>query len=130
MAISPLSPPSSLALAVFRYQFERNRPYGAYCRLRRCSPENATHWSEVPALPTAAFKEADLTTVPPERVAVVYVTSDPEPRTLCQNIPVDPSHVADVYVSQPLAGARLDRAYFQLKLDDSGTLDATLRPVG
>ncbi len=58
--------------------------------------------------------------------SVAYVTTDPEPRTLCQSFPVDPAHVADVFVSQPMADARLDRVYFQLKLDDSGTLDATL----
>ncbi|WP_028065475.1 hypothetical protein [Solirubrobacter soli] len=58
--------------------------------------------------------------------SVAYVTADPEPRTLCQSFPVDPSHVADVFVSQPMGDARLDRVYFQLALADSGTLDATL----
>jgi hypothetical protein len=57
---------------------------------------------------------------------VAYVTTDPEPRTLCQSFPVDPSHVVDVFVSLPMAGARLDRVYFQLALNDSGTVDATL----
>ena len=57
---------------------------------------------------------------------VAYVTTDPEPRTLCQSFPVDPSHVADVFVLLPMAGARLDRVYFLLKLDDNGTVDATL----
>jgi hypothetical protein len=58
--------------------------------------------------------------------SVAYVTTDQEPRTLCQSFPVDPSHVVDVFVSQPMGGARLDRAYFLLKLDDNGTLDVTL----
>jgi outer membrane biosynthesis protein TonB len=57
---------------------------------------------------------------------VAYVTTDPEPRTLCQTFPVEPSRVVDVFVSQPMAGARLDRAYFLLQLNDNGTLDATL----
>ena len=51
-----------LALAVFRHQFERNRPYGAYCRLRGRTLDTVTDWTQVPALPTAAFKEADQST--------------------------------------------------------------------
>jgi hypothetical protein len=64
-----------LALAVFAYQFAHNRPYAAYCRARRKSPETVTHWQQVPALPTAAFKEADLTTVAPDEVTITYLTS-------------------------------------------------------
>lgn len=64
-----------LALAVFAYQFERNRPYAAYCSMRGATPAGVRGWEEIPALPTAAFKEADLTTVAPEEVRVVYSTS-------------------------------------------------------
>jgi hypothetical protein len=64
-----------LALAVFAYQFERNRPYGAVCRARGKTPESVTDWREVPALSTDAFKAADLTTVPSQEVRVVYLTS-------------------------------------------------------
>lgn len=64
-----------LALAVFAYQFARNHPYAAYCRARRKSPETVTHWHQIPALPTAAFKEAALTTVAPDQVKVTYLTS-------------------------------------------------------
>lgn len=64
-----------LALAVFAFQFEHNRPYSAFCRSRRKSPDTVTHWQQVPALPTAAFKEADLTTVAPGSVGVIYLTS-------------------------------------------------------
>jgi hypothetical protein len=64
-----------LALSVFAFQFERNRPYAAFCRARRKNPEAVTDWREIPALPTAAFKEAELTTVPPEQVTVTYLTS-------------------------------------------------------
>ncbi len=58
--------------------------------------------------------------------SVAYVTTDQEPRSLCQRFPVDPSRVVDVFVRQPMGGARLDRAYFELRRDDSGTLDVTL----
>lgn len=64
-----------LALEVFAYQFERNRPYRAYCSARGRNPESVGLWQEIPALGTAAFKEADLTTVPPEGVRTVYHTS-------------------------------------------------------
>lgn len=64
-----------LALAVFAYQYGRNRPYAAYCRARGKTPESIADWREIPALPTDAFKAADLTTVPPEEARVVYVTS-------------------------------------------------------
>lgn len=64
-----------LALAVFAHQFAGNAPYAAYCRARRRTPERISDWREVPALPTNAFKEADLTTAPPEQVGVVYITS-------------------------------------------------------
>ncbi|HTE19895.1 MAG TPA: hypothetical protein VK689_16140 [Armatimonadota bacterium] len=74
-AILPDAEFNRLALEVFAYQFARNRPYGAYCRARSRAPDTVSHWREVPALPTAAFKEAELTTVPTDEVRVVYQTS-------------------------------------------------------
>lgn len=64
-----------LARASFAYQFEQNQPYAAFCRARGKTPETVAHWSEIPAIPTAAFKEIDLTTVAPEQVRVTYFTS-------------------------------------------------------
>lgn len=64
-----------LALAVFAYQWERNRPYQSYCRARGATPESVADWTQVPAVPTDAFKVADLTTVPPDEVRVTYLTS-------------------------------------------------------
>lgn len=74
---APLDDPAfnRLALAVFAHQFERNLPYQAFCRGRGAVPEAVGHWMAVPALPTDAFKWADLTTVPPDRVTVRYETS-------------------------------------------------------
>src|SRR6476646_5583832 len=74
---APLPEPEfdGLAREVFAYQFTRNAPYQAYCRARGRTPDTVASWREAPALPTAAFKEADLTTVPPEAVRVVYTTS-------------------------------------------------------
>jgi hypothetical protein len=64
-----------LALAVFAYQWERNLPFQRYCRARGRTPNGVQDWREVPALPTAAFKEVDLTTVAANAARVVYVTS-------------------------------------------------------
>src|SRR6185437_4657332 len=35
-------------------------PYAAYCRSRGRLPETIAHWLEIPAVPTAAFKEVHL----------------------------------------------------------------------
>lgn len=49
-----------LARSVFAWQFERNRPYAAYCRRRGLTPDSVGHWSAIPAVPTAAFREVEL----------------------------------------------------------------------
>lgn len=64
-----------LALEVFAHQFAKNRPYNAYCRNRGAEPAGITCWREIPAVPTAAFKEADLTTCAAHEIQVVYRTS-------------------------------------------------------
>lgn len=65
----------ALARRVFAYQFERNRPYRAYCEARGRTPESVRRFSEIPAVPTAAFKELPLTTFPPEEATAVFETS-------------------------------------------------------
>jgi hypothetical protein len=49
-----------LARAVFELQFEGCNPYRAFCERRGKTPANTAHWIEIPAVPTSAFKEADL----------------------------------------------------------------------
>lgn len=49
-----------LARAVFAHQFACNRPYRLFCERRGASPETVGHWSEIPAVPTDAFKAAAL----------------------------------------------------------------------
>jgi Acyl-protein synthetase, LuxE len=48
------------ALAVFRFQYERNEPYRRFCDRRGRDPERVRDWREIPAVPVAAFKHADL----------------------------------------------------------------------
>ncbi len=64
-----------LALAVFRHQFEQNEPYRRYCERRGVSPDSLSDWSDVPAVPTAAFKEAALICGGPGAAEAVFRTS-------------------------------------------------------
>ncbi len=59
-----------LALRVFRACFEAVPPYAAYCRARDRTPSAVEHWTEIPAVPTAAFKALRLSAPgkPAERV--------------------------------------------------------------
>ncbi len=59
---------NALALQVFAYQFEHNLPYQHFCSARSHTPDTVTRWQDIPAVPTVAFKELDLTCGPPEKI--------------------------------------------------------------
>lgn len=59
---------NELALAVFAYQFEHNPSYQRFCLTRDHTPATLTRWQDIPAVPTVAFKELDLTCGPPEKI--------------------------------------------------------------
>jgi hypothetical protein len=62
-----------LALQLFALQFEHNAAYRRFCEARDARPDRVTRWTEIPAAPTSAFKEFDLTCLPPaERTAVFH----------------------------------------------------------
>lgn len=63
------------ALALFRYQFEFNRAYQAYCRARGKTPRLVKGWCDIPAVPIDAFKEVTLSCSDPEHAAAVFMTS-------------------------------------------------------
>jgi hypothetical protein len=65
----------SLALAIFRHQFALNRPYRRYCESLGQNPRNVRHRKQIPAVPTTAFKDADLTTIPPRQRTAVFHSS-------------------------------------------------------
>lgn len=65
----------ALARDVFAYQFATNPIYAAYCRRRGVAPDTLDHWTAVPALPTAAFKEARLVSGDAAAADVVFRTS-------------------------------------------------------
>jgi hypothetical protein len=64
-----------IALRAFEFQFSRNAPYAAYCRRRESTPDTVDHWSAIPAVPTAAFKEVALAAGDPAAAEAVFRTS-------------------------------------------------------
>ncbi|MBI4513394.1 MAG: long-chain fatty acid--CoA ligase [Gemmatimonadetes bacterium] len=66
---------NALALQAFRHQFERNEPYRRFCERRGIVPERVERWEDVPAVPTAAFKEAALVCGPGDAAQAVFRTS-------------------------------------------------------
>jgi acyl-CoA synthetase (AMP-forming)/AMP-acid ligase II len=63
----------ALALELFGLQFNHNPAYHAFCQNRGVNPDDINHWQDIPALPTAAFKEFEISSLPPhERTTVFY----------------------------------------------------------
>src|SRR5947199_9462955 len=56
------------ALRVFAHQFEHNAPYRAFCTRRGVTPATVARWEDVPAVPSASFRQVDLAFGPPEAV--------------------------------------------------------------
>ena len=62
-----------LALELFALQFKHNAPYRRLCEARGRRPGTVLHWTAIPAVPTSAFKEFELSCLPAaERTAVFY----------------------------------------------------------
>ena len=64
-----------LALTLFTLQFENVPTYRALCALRKKFPETIRHSSEIPAMPTSAFKELDLSSIAPDERTKVFHSS-------------------------------------------------------
>jgi len=64
-----------LAQRVFAYQFQRNGPYAAFCERRGLTPADITHWTDIPSVPTAAFKEVALVAGSAGEAEAVFRTS-------------------------------------------------------
>ena len=68
-----------LALALYSLQYEHNAPYQRFCQRRRISPASVTDWRQIPCVPTSAFKELELTSLPaPERTGVFHSSGTSE----------------------------------------------------
>jgi hypothetical protein len=53
-----------LALELFAFQRESVPIYRALCEGRKATPETTRHWSQIPPLPTRAFKEYEVCSIP------------------------------------------------------------------
>jgi hypothetical protein len=72
---------ASLALALFRLQFRHNAAYRKLVEARGIAPEKVNSWQDIPAAPTSAFKELELTSLAPdERTAVFFSSGTTEQR--------------------------------------------------
>jgi len=66
---------SELALELFTLQFENNPAYRKICEARGLTPGVVEHWTQIPAVPTSAFKELELSCIPPEERTNVFHSS-------------------------------------------------------
>jgi hypothetical protein len=66
---------SELALELFALQFKNNFAYRKICEMRKLTPEIVEHWTQVPAVPTAAFKGLELTSLAPDERTLVFHSS-------------------------------------------------------
>jgi hypothetical protein len=72
---------AALALELFALQFRHNAAYRKICEARRLTPQTVSDWTQIPAVPTAAFKELELTSLAPaERTAVFHSSGTTEQR--------------------------------------------------
>jgi len=66
---------SNLALELFALQFKQNPAYQKICVTRNLTPETVKDWTQIPAVPTRAFKELELTSIPPQARTAVFHSS-------------------------------------------------------
>ena len=66
---------SKLAVELFALQFKHNSVYRKICEARKLTPQTVEHWTQIPAVPTAAFKELELTSLAPHERAAVFHSS-------------------------------------------------------
>lgn len=72
---------ASLACELFALQFDQVASYRRLCEVRQVAPGTLTDWRQIPAIPTAAFKELELTSlVPAERTTVFHSSGTTEQR--------------------------------------------------
>ena len=64
-----------LALELFGLQFKHNLAYQKICTARGLTPQGVEQWTQIPAVPTAAFKALELTSLPPEARTAVFHSS-------------------------------------------------------
>ena len=66
---------SQLAIELFALQFKHNPAYHKICAARKLSPETIGQWTQIPAVPTATFKELELSCIPAAERTTVFHSS-------------------------------------------------------
>jgi hypothetical protein len=66
---------NGLALELFGLQFKYNPAYRRICEAKASTPRNVRHWTQAPFLPTAAFKELELSCLSAEERTAVFHSS-------------------------------------------------------
>jgi hypothetical protein len=64
-----------LALELFSLQYRTVLPYQRYCDRLGRTPDRISNWTEIPTVPTAAFREFDLTSLPEGERSVTFHSS-------------------------------------------------------
>jgi hypothetical protein len=65
----------ALALELFQLQFQHNAAYRRLCEARGLTPKKVSSWQDIPAVPTSAFKELELTSLAPEERTTYFFSS-------------------------------------------------------
>jgi hypothetical protein len=66
---------SELAGELFALQVQNNAAYGRICQARGMMPETVRSWREIPCVPTGAFKELELSSIPAAARTAVFHSS-------------------------------------------------------
>ena len=64
-----------LALALFAFQREAVPIYRELCERRKAGPESVRNWRDIPPVPTSAFKEYEVSSIPAEERTRVFHSS-------------------------------------------------------
>jgi Acyl-protein synthetase, LuxE len=103
----------ALALELFALQFKHNSAYRKICEACGRTPEDVEHWTQIPFVPAAAFKELELTSLALEKRTAVFHSSG-----TTEQKPSRHFHNAE---SLAIYEASLWK-WFQLHFDDAGEL--------
>ncbi len=66
---------AKLARELFVLQFQGNPAYRRLCEARQQTPATVQQWTQIPCVPTSAFKELELTSIPPVERTAVFLSS-------------------------------------------------------
>ena len=109
-----------LVLELFALQFARNPAYQKICEARRLTPQKVGCWTQIPAVPMAAFKELELTSFAPgERTAVFHSSGTTEQKPSrhfhsAESLAIYESSLWSWFVENVLGGFQLSTFNFQL----------------